>query len=172
MEIEKKYRLDKEYFFFLEEKLGSRFTYVQQIDYYYIVNKNIQGNQSYLRLRNDLTSKSYHIELKQSMVEYVSFEQTVTIPSISEFETMKNILSIIGLSLKCIIEKNRKIYQLKDNISIMLDEVKEIGFFIEIEIEGKQHDLKKIDNLASMLGLDNKNIISGYGYPDLAIQQI
>lgn len=90
----------------------------------------------------------------------------------SNINTAKNIIEILGFNEKCKIDKERKIYK-KEDIIIVIDKVKELGDFIEIEIQSEpsKENEEKLFNIMNQLNLTKDNIISGIGYPDLFLQQ-
>lgn len=85
---------------------------------------------------------------------------------------MKFIIEILGFSLKCSVDKKREVFS-KENFKIVIDDVKNLGNFIEIEMEDKptKENESKLFTIANHLGLDKKDIISNVGYPDLLLNK-
>jgi predicted adenylyl cyclase CyaB len=86
-------------------------------------------------------------------------------------ETLKNILEL-SLGIRGVLKKNRLLY-LVGNTRIHLDEVENLGLFIEIEVvldpEQTENDGKAIaDNLIAELKIDKKDLID-VAYIDLLL---
>ena len=71
-----------------------------------------------------------------------------------------------AMGVKTIVEKQREIYFIR-NIKIHLDEVEELGSFVEIEAQGKDdefsedHLLKQCLELMIKLGIEDKDLLDG-----------
>jgi adenylate cyclase class 2 len=87
---------------------------------------------------------------------------------IDNTDTALTILKQLGFEVDCIVDKNRIVYK-KENIEVTIDTVKELGTFVELEIEGEKDDEteKRLLDLALKLGLEEANRVSNKGYPDL-----
>ena len=135
-----------------------------QIDYYYAVNKvSEDGKRSYLRVRNDKLKNSWSIDLHKVISKLATEE--------IEVDTTEDIIKIVeylGGKIQCILNKKRKLFA-KDNVKICIDEVKDLGFFVELELEGEESEASVLEGLASKLKLDMDRRIHSKGYPDLLI---
>lgn len=171
MEIEKKYRVTshKPY---LETAIQNGFKLSKekhQIDTYFIVNKRFNdGTQHYLRIREDKIDNSFSVDYHRALNDLETEEFEVII---NDKAKMVQILNFLGQELVCIIDKKRMVYKL-GRVSLVFDEVKNLGFFIEIEIEGKMETqvLDKLNEISAMLTLDENMLVQGVGYPDLLLQ--
>ena len=136
-----------------------------QKDYYFSPpHKNFKGTKKYyLRLRKDKnkTIFAYHVVISNLKTKEFEVE-------IDDSAVFLKILELLGFKLDCIVDKKRKIYY-KDDIFIMIDVVKNLGVFIEIEYQGvfNKKIKKEFSFLVEKLKLDNKNKIINSGYPDL-----
>ena len=144
-----------------------------QIDEYYNhPNRDLRKTNEYIRLRykpmgGDCTF-AYHINLSDG----VNNEFEVNIDNL---KTFKQILDNLGFKLLGIIDKKRKTYRLRD-FKITLDEVKDIGNFIEIEVEGNESEIaqKKASciSMAEELCIDEKDICHNIWLCDIATGKI
>lgn len=80
---------------------------------------------------------------------------------VQDLEQMKNILASVNIHEVITLKKKRISYIYKDIIEISLDEVKDLGYFIELEIIDKTMDIKKANQLLKEsikeLNLDEKD---------------
>jgi len=152
------------------ESLGFDFikkTY--QEDYYFSPpHKNFAGTKKYyLRLRNtkNKTEFAYHV-VKNNLKtkEWAVF--------VNNLGGLLKILKLLDFKIDCIVRKERLIYK-KDNIKIMLDNVKNLGKFIEIECMGQfgKIERKKFGELINLLELKKTQEVFGMGYPDLLMSK-
>lgn len=136
-----------------------------QEDYYFSpFHKNFAGTRKYylrLRKKNDSCIFAYHIV--KNDLQTKEFEVGV-----DNFEVFYKILGLLDFKKDCVVKKNRLTYQ-KDGIEIMVDNVKNLGNFIEIEWCGKfTKDVKnRFHSLIETFGLKEQDLVSGLGYPDL-----
>lgn len=81
---------------------------------------------------------------------------------------LKKIFKVLGLEEIAYVDKIRRIYKYKDKYEISLDIVKELGYFVEIEIKKYNKDLSleydELLKVAKNFGL-NLNNIDRRGYP-------
>ena len=81
---------------------------------------------------------------------------------------LKKIFKVLGLEEIAYVDKIRRIYKYKDKYEISLDIVKELGYFVEIEIKKYNKDLSleydELLKVAKIFGL-NLNNIDRRGYP-------
>ncbi|MDR1803960.1 MAG: CYTH domain-containing protein [Treponema sp.] len=143
-----------------------------QIDIYYIVNKVIDGKRTYLRTRKDIIKKEYSFDLHQIKSEFATDEKEIPLMDEKYYIYINDILSIMKQPVICEIDKQRAIFE-KNNISIVLDKVENLGNFVEIEIIGEdiQENQDLLFDIAKKLSLDDKNRVSKKGYPDLFIEK-
>lgn len=77
------------------------------------------------------------------------------------------LLESLGYKQICVVEKNRESWRYED-FQFDCDEIKELGFFVEIEFIGKiddpTKDREKIFEMLENLGIRNWKVIKG-GYP-------
>lgn len=88
--------------------------------------------------------------------------------TISDSEMMKKIFESLDIESKVIVEKKRQTYVYKDEFEIVLDEVKNLGFFIEIEaikdFGGVELTRERLNEFVKELNI-NVNNIDYRGYP-------
>jgi len=128
----------------------------KQIDIYYNSPvKNIKGSNEYIRLRTKKGKSifGYHINKKDYTEEH---EIEVNDP-----KKFKQILKLTGFKELGVIEKKRKKFKYKE-FEICLDDVKDIGLFIEIETDGKPNEVKEkresCIELLEKLGISRDNL--------------
>ena len=135
-----------------------------QVDIYFL--KSEQGSEAthfiadgvpaYMRLRHDVNANTFSFDIKLIRQYGVYGEHEVRIIDEKSFADCEAILTLLGYRRGCITDKKRETWK-KDNVEIVLDDVKDLGAFIEIEIiapaDEKDNALKRIDDLAAKLGL-------------------
>jgi adenylate cyclase, class 2 len=140
------------------ERLGARFDSVQhQIDTYFATRsgrlkiREIEGKGAQLipYLRPDTTGPK------------ISDYQVI---SISDVGAVKTLLGKI-LGIEAVVEKRRSVY-LIDNVRIHLDEVKNLGSFLEFEAvydrpDETDHQRTKVNRLLSEFGVKPDALLSG-----------
>lgn len=108
-----------------------------------------------------------------AVVDAFAAEEKEVSLSIDDAKKIKEALIILGNEIVCVVDKKRSTYE-RDGVSVMLDEVKDLGRFIEVEIvaEEKMRDesVALIQSMAEELGLKPENVVSGIGYPDLFLK--
>jgi len=171
-ELEIKYEVK---FFPIEkiEELGfKREKESHQVDIYYIVNKVINGKRTYWRTRQDILKEEYSFDLHQIESEFATDEKEIKLLDENSYIYINDMLSIVGFPVICEIDKQRIVFG-KNDISIVLDKVKNLGNYVEIEIIGEDtqenHDI--LFDIAKKLSLDDENRVSKKGYPDLFIEK-
>lgn len=141
---------------------------ISQEDYYFSPpGKNFAGTKKYyLRLRKEKAKArfEYHIVINNLKTK----EWGVTVDNFNE---MLKILKNLGFKNDCIVKKKRLIYQ-KNNLEVMIDSVKNLGNFVEIEYCGKMNRKisKELKIIAKLLRLKENTKIKNAGYPDLIFQ--
>lgn len=171
MEIEIKLFLDKDAAPTIEAA-GYRFlTTTHQVDRYFMVDKMLEGKRSYLRIREDKTKLSFSLDFHQVISAYATQEQEIQFSSMDQIRTMERILAALGMRQICVVDKVRKTYR-KGEFSVVLDEVKELGFFVEIEMSGEDCSAtrSRIETEVQLLGLATAKRVSQQGYPDLLLR--
>jgi len=137
--------------------LGADFQSENEIvDIYFILGNNEEGRK-YLRLREKNRKGEISYSFAESESHTLEWETQV-----GSVETMKLILEKLELDVDVKVEKLRKTYKLGDS-EIVLDEVKHLGNFVEIE----SASLDELLQLMKKLGLEENERIKGAGYPDL-----
>jgi predicted adenylyl cyclase CyaB len=171
-ELEIKYKVED----FPIEKIGElgfkRKKENHQVDIYYIVNKIINGKRTYWRTRKDVLKKEYSFDLHQIESEFATAEKEVKLIDEKSFIDINNMLSIMGFHIICEIDKQRTVFE-KNNILVVLDRVKHLGNYVEIEIIGEdtQGNRDVLFDIAKKLSLNDSDRVSKKGYPDLFIEK-
>ena len=91
---------------------------------------------------------------------------------IGKSNALKKIFSALNFRKLITVDKKREIYNYKNEFEISLDEVKDLGYFVEIEAKkdfgGVRETRKKIFEFTKKLGFDSfkedKKISKGYPY--------
>ena len=87
---------------------------------------------------------------------------------IDNSENLDKIFKVLGLEIIAVVDKDRKKYMYLDKYEISLDSVKDLGYFIEIEV--KKYDKDPIGEYGDLIKLAkdlnlNLNNIDKRGYP-------
>jgi len=173
MELELKYKIQS----FPKQKildLGfQKKSESHQIDNYYIVNQVLDEKRTYLRTREDKNKNTFSFDFHQIISILATDETEMKICTKEDSTKLHRILEALGYPIVCVIDKQREVYE-KDDIKVVLDTVKNLGNFIEIEIEGieSQENQSKLNNTAILLGLNENDRVSKKGYPDLFLETI
>lgn len=126
------------------------------VDTYFLVPENKDGRK-YLRIRKvaDMAELAYHYAVSEIQTDEWEIK-------IDDTKIAEEILQKIGHKIDVIVDKLRKVYKYK-NSEIVVDRVKTLGNFIEIE----SPNLKELESIEKMLGFNKSMRIDKYGYPDL-----
>jgi len=124
----------------------------------------------YLRVRQDLINKTasfdYHI-LKSSGQYSVSKETEV---EVKNGKVLLKILKELDFTEICVIDKKREVFQYQD-FEIVLDKVKNLGNFIEVELKGSFRNREKHKNriieILDKLGVKSNQYCKNGGYVEL-----
>ena len=164
MELEMKFKIEKDYAPVLKLQGFKKSGEKHQVDIYFLSGEVIKGKKTWLRLREDKLKGCFSCDLHR-LNSFISTEETeIALNSITDLNKMKKIISFFGFKVQCVINKKRAVY-IKDNVEISLDVVENLGRFIEIEINGEenQENLLKLKETVRKLGLKEiKQIKSGY----------
>lgn len=134
----------------------------QEDVYFSPPNKNFAGTlKYYLRVRSGKNNSfDYH-------VAHGDVDTDETEVEIENPDKLKEILSKLDFKEDCTVKKIREEYEL-GKFKIVLDQIEELGFFVEIETDdGEEYELIQT---AKKIGLDNTNKVSGLGYPDMIMK--
>jgi len=108
-----------------------------------IKNNESDGTLAYHEVVNDFETKEWETDIDNAIIT-------------------KDIIEKLGFHLDVIVNKTRETL-IYGKCEIVLDSVKNLGDFVEIEAPSKE----AFDEIATKLNLDDKDVISGAGYPDL-----
>ena len=158
IEIESKYRIDniskiKEKLEFLGAKNEGKHHWV---DTYFILPNNPEGKK-YLRVR-EVDHKS---ELSYKLVESNTHKHEWE-TEVQSAEMAKGIIKQLGYEVDVIVDKERETHRYK-NSEVVLDDVKNLGLFVEIE----SPNVEEIEEIANELGFEKNQLVEDLGYPDL-----
>jgi len=117
--------------------------------------------------RNLITYKHFYPEYADYHTYCDEYET-----KIEDANSLKKIFSALNFKKMITVDKKREVYNFKDEFEISLDEVKNLGYFIEIEAKkdfgGVRKTRKNILRFIKSLGLksfkENKEISKGYPY--------
>lgn len=160
IEIEKKYKIsDYEETKAKVEKLGAKTISLKTTnDRYFEVPQEV-ARTKYLRIRFDKGEDSGTLSYHEVIDDLQTKEWEI---SVDQADVAQQILEKLGFQPEVDVYKEREKFQLEDS-EIVLDKVKNLGNFIEIEAP----NLETLEKIAHNLGLEEKNIITDAGYPDL-----
>jgi adenylate cyclase class 2 len=135
--------------------------------------KSLIGENVYLRIRHDkLSGKArfeYDIGLKESGASLAEEYEV----EIDDPETMLTILNQLDFVVDAVVDKKRLTYKL-GNFNIVLDDVKKLGRFMEIELLDTDYDEaeQKINELYKKLNVPKQDIFTcQQNYFDMLIQK-
>jgi predicted adenylyl cyclase CyaB len=106
---------------------------------------NNKGIWAYHEVKNDIQTKEWEVE-------------------VDNVKVFLSILKVLDFDLDAVVEKTRITYK-KKGIQVLIDEVKKLGNFIEIEFDRNKR--KEVDKIVDFFNLKKENIVTGMGYPDL-----
>ena len=173
MEIEKKFKASIDFNKVRKILLDQGFTEKgtsHQIDTYFIVNEIINGKEIYLRQRKDVANNKYSFDFHE-IISNLSTLETEIETSAEEYNKLNYIMQGLNYTIKAIVDKTRIKFD-NDECKIVLDNITNLGTFIEIEVEGENESiaLPILQKYQNILSLKNEDLIIGCGYPDLIIQ--
>jgi len=171
MELEVKYKV-KEFPVELVETLGFvKSKESHQIDKYYIVNKVLKEKRTYLRLRQDVLKEKFSFDLHQIISDIAADETEIALRDSNDILKTEKILGTLGYPFVCEVNKYRIVYK-KDNVNLVLDKVKNLGNFIEIEMVGEETEENEnvLFKIAKQLSLEEIDRVVKKGYPDMILQ--
>jgi len=163
MEVEVKFPLSKYDLEAIKASLSKTYTFIKKIvqEDIYFTHPSINFNDRVLRLRKEngkvtLTYKGPRVSYNLKVREELEVE-------VSEFNEMKEILRRLGFIEVGLIRKIREVYSV-NGITVNLDFVEGLGYFIEIEVISDSTNLdlvtNKIKDIALSLGLNLKRALS------------
>lgn len=139
-----------------------------QIDTYFIVNETQKdGTRDYLRVRED--KKKNFISLDYHKVLSL-LETDETEVDVMDKDKIVKIIELLGRNVQCAVDKQREQYK-NNEIIVTLDLVKDLGSFVEIEINADltPENEKKLMDTMDLLGLNESQRVKKQGYPDLLL---
>ncbi|MFX0173325.1 MAG: class IV adenylate cyclase, partial [Candidatus Hodarchaeota archaeon] len=172
MEIELKVPLDKDISVTstverISEKFGSSSITITQIDtYFQSSTKDFWITDEALRLREKQYGSIRKIEMTYKGPKKgrnMKIREKITI-EVSDWEKIKNILKNIGFTPFATIKKQRRNWN-HQNITISLDNVEGLGFYLEIEISTPK-GFKEIETIKDEIFRLAKDIIPNYDGQD------
>jgi len=142
-----------------------------QIDTYYLpyARKFSRVGHRVLRTRYDKFSG------KASLESHFYFNQTTGLEhevEVSDIKTLEKILTDLKCKKVAVVEKKREAYHCQ-NMEIVLDEVKGLGKFMEVEIIGEDSgkNKKKIKDFYKKLGVSAKQFVWGPRYHGMILKK-
>ncbi|MDO8513257.1 MAG: class IV adenylate cyclase [bacterium] len=158
IEIELKYKIDDIGQMTEQiEKLGAEFKQESTgVDTYYIVPDN-PGGKKYLRVRKKDGNAELDYHYAQSETRTDEWETGV-----ASADMTNEILRQLGFQIDVTIEKKRTVYTYK-NSELVLDEIKDLGTFIEIESPNEE----ELQSIIKELNLKGNQRVKSMGYSDL-----
>ncbi len=144
---------------------------VHQIDWYYSLYKRPLTKRigSIVRVRQNgirgLASFEFH-----SATNFISAEENEV--SVSDLKTLKRILKKMKAREEVVVDKHREYFK-KGILEIVLDRVKGLGSFIEVEIQGRDTKLnrQRIINFLRHLQIDKKQFVLNEKYNTMLLKK-
>ncbi len=175
-EIEIKVKVTKKKFMSLQKVLDSEAEFIHKlhhIDTYY-------NPESINFMKDEVPARWLSIRERGEniLVNYKHWQSDKTgeFTHCDEYETkienklqLENIINALGIRAIATVDKVRRKYRYNDEFEVCLDEVKQLGYFIEIESVKDFGSVKKthemIREFADYLGLpETKSVPGGYAY--------
>lgn len=171
MELEVKYKIDS---FPKQQLIDLGFhkkSDSHHIDKYYIVDKVLAEKRTYLRIREDKEKGNFSFDFHQIISELATAEIEIELYTKDDCLKFDKILEALGYPFVCVVDKQRETYE-KEGIKVVFDSVRDLGNFLEIELEGieSKENISKLTNIVNLLGLNDRDIVSNKGYPDLLLE--
>lgn len=170
MELELKFMVEKSFEPRLRALGYKAGKFCRQLDTYYIVDETIGGFRTWLRIREDTVNKSASIGLRR-LVSDNAAEETETVFAPEDAEKMKQVMAACGKKEKCVVDKQRKVFT-RGGVAVMLDDVRNLGRFVEIGIEGEENeaDVARLNAVVAEVGLE-LSLRIGADYPELLMKR-
>lgn len=161
---------------FLDENAEFVKSKSQKDDYFVPQNNDFFGEdptKEYLRVRfegekNNIGYHFCHFDDKGRLLKTDEYESKVENP-----EMVEEILNKIGIIKRVSVEKNRKTYKYND-YEIVVDEIKNLGWFMEIEAGEIKESIEKTKeecyNLLKKFNIDWEEA-PNMGYPDMILKK-
>ena len=132
-----------------------------QVDIYFnhSKSKELENVPSYLRIRtvDGLSKIAMHYKKEAYRWEEIEF-------SIEDGDKMKKLFKNLGFDIDVEVDKIRETFNL-ENAEIVIDEVKHVGYFLEVEAKSKEILFKYCTLLGFRYG--NNDPLEGKSYADL-----
>jgi len=142
-----------------------------QIDTYYLpyARKFSRAGRRVLRTRYDKLSGKARLESHYYFNQTTGLEHEV---EVSDIKTLEKILSDLKCKKMAVVEKKREAYHCQ-NMEIVLDEVKGLGKFMEVEIIGidSGKNKKKIKDFYKKIGVSPGQFVWGPRYHGMILKR-
>jgi len=153
-------------------KLGAKsLKKVHQIDTYYSLYKRPLNKMkgAIVRLRHNKNKNQTFFEYDWAVNNLAAYETEVSVGNVN---SMKKILKLMKAKVEVVIDKKREYFK-KGKLEIVLDEVKGLGKFIEVEIQGRDTKINrhKLFTFLFSLGIKKKDFIMGPRYPSMLLRK-
>lgn len=169
MELEMKFKVDKDYTDILIQKGYISEPLRHQSDIYFLNGEMINGFYTWLRLRENKIERTYSLDCHRMKALFMAEETEIPLPSIEQVHNMQMILETLGYVPKCTVNKKRLPFKRAD-VEVVLDEIEGLGSFLEVEImgDGTDENMARLQSHVLELGLELEQGIRA-GYPNLLI---
>ncbi|MFA7243761.1 MAG: class IV adenylate cyclase [Patescibacteria group bacterium] len=131
------------------------------IDTYFLVPDNAEGRK-YLRVREKGDKKELAYHFVPSYARTDEWEM-----SIDDAKMAKEILQKIGHDIDVVVDKKRRVYIYGDS-EIVIDEVVDLGNFIEIE----SPSISEVEKIEKLFGFKKSDRLDKCGYPDMIRERL
>lgn len=142
-----------------------------QIDSYYLpyARKFSRSGRRVLRTRYDKLSGKARLESHYYFNQTTGLEHEV---EVSDIKTLEKILADLKCKKMAVVEKKREAFHYQ-NMEIVLDGVKGLGKFMEVEIIGEdsRKNKEKIKDFYKKLGISEKQFVWGLKYHGMILKR-
>ncbi|XOU94631.1 MAG: class IV adenylate cyclase [Candidatus Kerfeldbacteria bacterium] len=154
------------------KKIGAKYIGKKnQIDYYYSLYKRSIGKKrgSVMRVRHDRIIGETRLEFHKPKNIYAAEEIELEVHSLP---IVKRILKEMKAKQEFVIDKERLVYR-KGKIEIVLDTIKALGTFVEVEIEGRdtKKNRKLLYKMLDQLGIEKSQILLHERYHGMILKK-
>ncbi|MFA6098677.1 MAG: class IV adenylate cyclase [Patescibacteria group bacterium] len=144
---------------------------LHQIDFYYSLYKRPLNKKtgSIVRVRHNVEEKMVTLEYDTAFNDVAAEEIELTVNSLPVtlklLEKMKAIKEVV-------VDKQREYYK-KDDLEIVLDKVKGLGNYMEVEIQGRNTEAnrQRIVDFYKRIGIGTKDFILGPRYNSMLMKK-
>lgn len=144
---------------------------VHQVDYYYSLYKRPLNKTkgSIVRIRHTVDRGTVTFEYDTAKNAIAAEEVEVTV---NDLPTMQRLMRLMRAKLEVVVDKRREYFR-SGKLEIVLDRVRGLGTFSEVEIQGKDSkaNRQRIERFYQSVGVTRKDYVLGPKYNSMLLKQ-